>query len=151
MTVRTLLALGLAALLAATNAPAAPSPERPKLIVGVTEFALTEDGRDITEALHRAAAPLADEYDLEFRSMPVPELERAAREGRVDLVLGSAGLVVRLADAGSSRPWGREPSTPTKTKAPPFSCAGTAKICRRYPTWRENTSSPTAPRAFRVT
>ena len=101
MTVRTLLALGLAALLAATNTPAAPSPERPKLVVGVTEFALTEDGRDITEALHRAAAPLADEYDLEFRSMPVPELERAAREGRVDLVLGSAGLVVRLADAGA--------------------------------------------------
>ena len=33
--------------------------------------------------------------------MPVPELERAARERRVDLVLGSAGLVVRLADAGA--------------------------------------------------
>lgn len=101
MTAHTLLALGLSVFLMATNAPAAPSPERPNLIVGVTEFALSEDGRDITEALHRAAAPLADEYDLEFRSMPVPELERAAREGRVDLVLGSAGLVVRLADAGA--------------------------------------------------
>ena len=101
MNAHTLLALGLSVFLMATNAPAAPSPERPNLIVGVTEFALSEDGRDITEALHRAAAPLADEYDLEFRSMPVPELERAAREGRVDLVLGSAGLVVRLADAGA--------------------------------------------------
>lgn len=80
---------------------AKPASERPKLIVGVTEFALTEDGRDITEALHRAAAPLTADYDLEFRSMPVPELERAARERRVDLVLGSAGLVVRLADAGA--------------------------------------------------
>lgn len=98
---RTVLSLLLALTLGVSVAEERPATERPKLIVGVTEFALSEDGRDITEALHRAAAPLADQYDLEFRSMPVPELERAARERRVDLVLGSAGLVVRLADAGA--------------------------------------------------
>ena len=98
---QTVLSLLLALSLGISFVYAKPASERPKLIVGVTEFALTEDGRDITEALHRAAAPLTDQYDLEFRSMPVPELERAARERRVDLVLGSAGLVVRLADAGA--------------------------------------------------
>lgn len=98
---RTVLSLLLALTLGVSVAEERPATERPKLVVGVTEFALSEDGRDITEALHRAAAPLADQYDLEFRSMPVPELERAARERRVDLVLGSAGLVVRLADAGA--------------------------------------------------
>ena len=98
---QTVLSLLLALSLGISFVYAKPASERPKLIVGVTEFALTEDGRDITEALHRAAAPLTADYDLEFRSMPVPELERAARERRVDLVLGSAGLVVRLADAGA--------------------------------------------------
>lgn len=98
---QTVLSLLLALSLGISFVHAKPASERPKLIVGVTEFALTEDGRDITEALHRAAAPLTADYDLEFRSMPVPELERAARERRVDLVLGSAGLVVRLADAGA--------------------------------------------------
>lgn len=98
---QTALSLLLALSLGISFVYAKPASERPKLIVGVTEFALTEDGRDITEALHRAAAPLTADYDLEFRSMPVPELERAARERRVDLVLGSAGLVVRLADAGA--------------------------------------------------
>ena len=98
---QTVLSLLLALSLGISFVYANPASERPKLIVGVTEFALTEDGRDITEALHRAAAPLTADYDLEFRSMPVPELERAARERRVDLVLGSAGLVVRLADAGA--------------------------------------------------
>ena len=98
---QTVLSLLLALSLGISFVYAKPASERPKLIVGVTEFALTEDGRDITEALHRAAAPLTADYDLEVRSMPVPELERAARERRVDLVLGSAGLVVRLADAGA--------------------------------------------------
>ena len=98
---QTVLSLLLALSLGISFVHAKPASERPKLIVGVTEFALTEAGRDITEALHRAAAPLTADYDLEFRSMPVPELERAARERRVDLVLGSAGLVVRLADAGA--------------------------------------------------
>lgn len=98
---QTVLSLLLVLSLGISFVYAKPASERPKLIVGVTEFALTEDGRDITEALHRAAAPLTADYDLEFRSMPVPELERAARERRVDLVLGSAGLVVRLADAGA--------------------------------------------------
>lgn len=98
---QTVLSLLLALSLGISFVYAKPASERPKLIVGVTEFALTEDGRDITEALHRAAAPLTADYDLEFRSMPVPELERAARERHVDLVLGSAGLVVRLADAGA--------------------------------------------------
>lgn len=98
---QTVLSLLLALSLGISFVYAKPASERPKLIVGVTEFALTEDGHDITEALHRAAAPLTADYDLEFRSMPVPELERAARERRVDLVLGSAGLVVRLADAGA--------------------------------------------------
>ncbi len=98
---QTVLSFLLALSLGISFVYAKPASERPKLIVGVTEFALTEDGRDITEALHRAAAPLTADYDLEFRSMPVPELERAARERRVDLVLGSAGLVVRLADAGA--------------------------------------------------
>lgn len=98
---QTVLSLLLALSLGISFVYAKPASERPKLIVGVTEFALSEDGRDITEALHRAAAPLTADYDLEFRSMPVPELERAARERRVDLVLGSAGLVVRLADAGA--------------------------------------------------
>ena len=79
---RTVLSLLLALTLGVSVAEERPATERPKLIVGVTEFALSEDGRDITEALHRAAAPLADQYDLEFRSMPVPELERAARERR---------------------------------------------------------------------
>ena len=98
---QTVLSLLLALSLGISFVYAKPASERPKLIVGVTEFALTEDGRDIPEALHRAAAPLTADYDLEFRSRPVPELERAARERRVDLVLGSAGLVVRLADAGA--------------------------------------------------
>ena len=69
---RTVLSLLLALTLGVSVAEERPATERPKLIVGVTEFALSEDGRDITEALHRAAAPLADQYDLEFRSMPVP-------------------------------------------------------------------------------
>lgn len=75
-----------------------PAPET--LLVGVTEFSLPEDQRDILQAARRAASLLGDRYRLEFRVMDVPKLEEAARQGDVDLVLGSAGLIRRLTDEG---------------------------------------------------
>lgn len=71
------------------------------LIVGVTEFALAEDRAALLDALQRAASTLPADYELRYRELPVPELERSARAGEVDLVLGSAGLVQRLSDAGA--------------------------------------------------
>lgn len=87
--------------LVAAFAVASPMPPlKPSVVIGVTEFALSDERAEIMEALETALRPLDDAYDVQTRVYTVPQLEKAARAGEVDLVLGSAGLVRRLADVG---------------------------------------------------
>lgn len=74
---------------------------RPRLAIGVTEFALTEDREEILHALEKALVPLSQNYTINIHVFSVPQLEAAARGRQLDLVLGSAGLVARLGDIGA--------------------------------------------------
>lgn len=74
---------------------------RPRLAIGVTEFALTEDREEILHALEKALVPLSQNYTINIHVFSVPQLEVAARGRQLDLVLGSAGLVARLGDIGA--------------------------------------------------
>lgn len=85
--------------LAAAGVPDAVTG-REVLVIGVTEFALSEERTEILHALEKALVPLVRHYRIEVHVMSVPRLEQAARSAQVDLVLGSAGLVGRLSDVG---------------------------------------------------
>lgn len=74
---------------------------RPRIAIGVTEFALTEDREEILHALEKALVPLSQNYTINIHVFSVPQLEAAARGRQLDLVLGSAGLVARLGDIGA--------------------------------------------------
>ena len=74
--------------------------ESPRLVIGVTEFALSDEREEIMKALNEALVPLKDKYEVKLEVYSVPVLEERARQGKIDLVLGSAGLVRRLTDVG---------------------------------------------------
>ena len=77
-----------------------PASEAPRLKIGVTEFALSDDRVGIMNALDKALVSVRSKYRVDLAVYSVPVLEERAREGKVDLVLGSAGLVRRLTDIG---------------------------------------------------
>lgn len=77
-----------------------PASEAPRLKIGVTEFALSDDRVGIMNALDKALVSVRSKYRVDLAVYSVPVLEERAREGKVGLVLGSAGLVRRLTDIG---------------------------------------------------
>ena len=63
-------------------------------------FKELQKGCEENEALDKALVSVRSKYRVDLAVYSVPVLEERAREGKVDLVLGSAGLVRRLTDIG---------------------------------------------------